>query len=101
MPNELYLIRLIHLVTRTSAPGERFWTGTQLSQGSIVSFLRNANRQGLNVYIHPYAERRNAGYILVDLDHAGSHFLPTMPSLYFSAALAREHRPRFVFLASC
>ena len=26
MPNEFYLIRFIHPVTRTSAPGERLWT---------------------------------------------------------------------------
>jgi len=78
MPNELYLIRLIHPVTRRSAPGERLWTGAQLSQGGIVSFLRSCNRQGFDVYIHPYAERRNAGYILVDLDHTDSRIIPTM-----------------------
>jgi hypothetical protein len=78
MPNELYLLRLIHPVTRTSAPGERLWTGAQLSRGGIVSFLRCCNHQGFDVYIHPYAERRNAGFILVDLDQTDSHILPTM-----------------------
>jgi RepB DNA-primase from phage plasmid len=78
MPNELYLIRLIHPVTRASAPGERLWTGTQLSQASIVRFLRCCNHQGFDVYIQPYADRRNAGYILVDLDHSDSDILPTM-----------------------
>jgi len=78
MPNEFYLIRFIHPVTRTSAPGERLWTADQLSQGGIVRFLRSRNREGFDVYIYPYAERRNAGYILVDLDHADSHIIPTM-----------------------
>ena len=78
MPNEFYLIRFIHAVTRTSAPGERLWTADQLSQGGIVRFLRSRNREGFDVYIYPYAERHNAGYILVDLDHADSQIIPTM-----------------------
>src|ERR1700688_4405710 len=39
MPNEFYLVRLIHSVTRCSCPGERLWTANQLSQAAVVSFL--------------------------------------------------------------
>jgi len=54
MPNELYLLRLIHSVTRCCCPGERLWTANQLSQASIVSFLRGRNRQGFDIYLWPY-----------------------------------------------
>jgi hypothetical protein len=37
-----------------------------LSNTATVRFLRI--REGCDVYIHPYAEDQNAGYILVDLD---------------------------------
>ena len=70
MPNELYLVRLIHSQTRKAFPGERIWTAQQLSGASTVRFLRARNREGCDVYVQPYAADQNAGYILVDLDHA-------------------------------
>jgi len=69
MPHDLYLVRLIHSQTRRAFPGERLWTAAQLSHPSTIRFLRVRNREGCDVYVHPYAEQRNAGYILVDLDH--------------------------------
>lgn len=76
MPNEFYLVRLIHSVTRCCCPGERLWTANRLSQG--VSFLRGRNREGFDIYIWPYADRGNAGYIFVDLDRADSQTIETM-----------------------
>jgi hypothetical protein len=70
MPCELYLIRLIHHATKRPFPGERLWTASQLTNLATVRFLRARNREGCDVYIHPYAEDRNAGYILIDLDEA-------------------------------
>jgi hypothetical protein len=70
MPNELYLIRLIHHQTHRPFPGERLWTATQLLHPATIGFLRIRNGEGCDVYIQPYAENQNAGYILVDLDHA-------------------------------
>src|SRR6266567_538453 len=78
MPNEFYLLRLIHSVTRCCCPGERLWTANQLSQAAIVSFLRARNRQGFEIYLWPYADRGNAGYILLDLDRADSQIIETM-----------------------
>src|ERR1700736_2946969 len=78
MPNEFYLLRLIHSVTRCSCPGERLWTANQLSQAPIVKFLRGRNRQGFDIYVWPYADRGNAGYILLDLDRADSQIIETM-----------------------
>ena len=69
MPHELYLIRLIHHQTRRAFPGERLWTAAQLIHPSTLRFLRVRNREGCDVYIQPYAENRNPGYVLVDLDH--------------------------------
>jgi len=70
MPNELYLVRLIHHATRKAVPGERLWTATQLVSPATVRFLRARNREGCDIYLYPYAGDRNAGYVLVDLDHA-------------------------------
>src|SRR5262252_8453413 len=70
MPHDLFLIRLIHHASGKPFPGERLWTATQLWNPATVRFLRIRNRQGCDVYIHPYAESRNAGYILLDLDRA-------------------------------
>jgi hypothetical protein len=70
MPNELYLIRLIHYQTRQPFPGERLWTAAQLVSPAIIRFLRIRNREGCDVYVQPYAGEQNAGYILVDLDRA-------------------------------
>ena len=70
MPNELYLIRLIHHQTRRPFPGERLWTATQLVGAATIRFLRIRNGEGCDVYVQPYAGNQNAGYILVDLDRA-------------------------------
>jgi hypothetical protein len=78
MPNELYLIRLIHHQTRRPFPGERLWTASQLVNGNIVRFLRARNRAGCDIYIHPYAGNQNAGYVLVDLDAAKPTVVETM-----------------------
>src|SRR4051794_11627846 len=80
MPHSLYLIRLIHHPTRRAFPGERLWTATQLTRAATIRFLRRRNREGFDVYIHPYAEDRNAGYILVDLDDPNPTVLETMRS---------------------
>ena len=78
MPWELYLVRLIHHATRRAFPGERLWTATQLMNLATVRFLRVRNREGCDVYIQPYAGDHNAGYILVDLDHASRTVLESM-----------------------
>ena len=78
MPHELYLIRLIHDVSRRPFPGERLWTATQLTSAATIRFLRARNCEGCDVYIHPYAGDRNAGYILVDLDRATPGIIETM-----------------------
>jgi hypothetical protein len=78
MPHDLYLVRLIHHVTRTAFPGERLWTAAQLGQESTVRFLRIRNREGCDVYLQPYADNRNAGYILLDLDHTDAATLELM-----------------------
>ena len=70
MPSELYLVRLIHHRTRQAFPGERLWTAEQLATAATIRFLRVRNREGCDVYVQPYAGDQNAGYILVDLDHA-------------------------------
>jgi len=78
MPHDLYLVRLIHSQTRRAFPGERLWTAAQLTHPATIRFLRVRNREGCDVYIHPYAENRNPGYILVDLDHTGPAIVETM-----------------------
>lgn len=78
MPHDLYLVRLIHCQTRRAFPGERLWTAAQLTHPATIRFLRVRNREGCDVYIHPYAEERNPGYILVDLDHTGPAVVETM-----------------------
>jgi len=78
MPNELYLIRLIHRPTRRPFPGERLWTATELLNTATVRFLRARNREGCDVYILPFAGQRNAGYILVDLDRADGAMVESM-----------------------
>jgi len=92
MPNELFLIRLIDSRSGNCCPGERLWTPTLLTTESTVRFLRARNRQGFDVYIHPYAEGRNSGYILVDLDQAAPHVLHTMR--------AQGHEPCVVLQSS-
>lgn len=78
MPCDLYLIRLIHHATRRAFPGERLWTATQLTSPATIRFLRLRNREGCDVYIRPYADDHNAGYILLDLDAAHPMVLETM-----------------------
>jgi hypothetical protein len=78
MPNELYLVRLIHAVTKSCCPGERLWTASLLTHGATVRFLRARNRDGFDVYLYPYADRGNSGYILVDLDGPQPQVIPTM-----------------------
>jgi RepB DNA-primase from phage plasmid len=78
MPNDFYFIRLIHGSTRKACPGERLWCAGQLLRGSGLRFLRARNQQGYDVYLWPYAEQYNAGYILIDLDHATADILPLM-----------------------
>jgi hypothetical protein len=78
MPHDLYLVRLIHHATRTAFPGERLWTAAQLGQESTVRFLRIRNREGCDVYVQPYSDNRNAGYILLDLDHTDAATLERM-----------------------
>src|SRR4030095_6407934 len=78
MPNELYLVRLIHAVTKSCCPGERLWTASLLTHGATVRFLRARNRDGFDVYLYPYADRSNSGYILVDLDCPQPQVIPTM-----------------------
>ena len=78
MPHDLFLVRLIHHLTRRPFPGERLWTTAQLMHAATIRFLRARNREGCDVYIQPYAEDRNAGYILVDLDSANPAVIESM-----------------------
>jgi hypothetical protein len=54
------------------------WDAGQLVRGSVVRFLRARNQQGYDIYLLPYAEQCNAGYILIDLDHVTADVLPRM-----------------------
>jgi hypothetical protein len=78
MPNDLYLVRLIHHRTRQAFPGERLWTAEQLATAATIRFLRVRNREGCDIYVQPYSDNQNAGYILVDLDHAQPTSIATM-----------------------
>jgi len=78
MPHDLYLVRLIHHATRRAFPGERLWSAAQLTSPATIRFLRLRNREGCDIYLHAYAEVRNAGYILLDLDTAAPAVLETM-----------------------
>jgi hypothetical protein len=92
MPCPLYLVRLIHNLTKRPFPGERLWTATQLTNSATIRFLRARNREGCDIYIHPYVQDRNAGYILIDLDHADATML--------SAMQANGHQPCVVLQTS-
>jgi hypothetical protein len=92
MPCELYFVRLIHNATKRPFPGERLWTATQLASLATIRFLRVRNREGCDVYIHPYAQDQNAGYILIDLDEADPAAL--------SAMRANGHEPCVVLQTS-
>jgi hypothetical protein len=78
MPCDLYLIRLIHHVTKRPFPGERLWTAAQLASVAMIRFLRIRNREGCDVYIQPYADHQNAGFILIDLDVVASAIVDVM-----------------------
>lgn len=78
MPNELYLVRLIHHLTRQPFPGERLWTAAQLAGAATVRFLRARNYEGCDIYLQPFAGDRNPGYVLVDLDGARPATLDAM-----------------------
>ena len=78
MPHDRYLVRLIHQATHRPFPGERLWTLAQLRHDAAVRFLRVRNREGYDVYFHPYAQDHNAGYILIDLDRAHPALLERM-----------------------
>jgi hypothetical protein len=91
-PHELYLIRLIHGLTKRPFPGERLWTADQWMNLATIRFLRARNREGCDIYVHPYAQDHNAGYILVDLDHAQ----PTV----VAAMCADGHEPCLVLQTS-
>lgn len=80
MPNDFYFVSMIHRLTRKPCPGERIWDAGLLMRGSVVRFLRARNLQGHDIYLLPYAEHGNAGYILLDLDHATPEVLPLMRS---------------------
>jgi hypothetical protein len=92
MPHELYLVRLIHAVTKRPFPGERLWTAAQLLNQATLRFLRARNREGCDVYLQPCDPHRNAGYILIDLDHADPAVLTNMQ--------ANGHEPCVVLLTS-
>src|SRR5436305_5635397 len=78
MPHDLYLVRLIHQASHRPFPGQRLWTPAQLMNAAAVRFLRVRNREGYDVYFHPYAQAHNAGYILIDLDRAHPALLESM-----------------------
>ena len=78
MPNDFYFVRLLHGSTRTPCPGERVWDIDHLLRASVLRFLRARNRQGFDIYLLPYAEHGNAGYILLDLDHPMVDVVPQM-----------------------
>jgi len=92
MPHELYLVRLIHHLTKRPFPGERLWTAEQLQNLATIRFLRARNREGCDIYVLPYCQDHNAGYILVDLDRAE----PTV----ITAMSAQGHAPCVVLQTS-
>jgi hypothetical protein len=92
MPHELYLVRLIHNLTQRPFPGERLWTADQLLHLATIRFLRARNREGCDIYVQPYSQDHNAGYILVDLDRAE----PTI----IAAMAAQGHDPCVVLQTS-
>jgi len=85
MPCDLYEVRLIHSGSHRPYPGVRRWTASQLSDPATVRFLRIRNREGYDVFFRPYTGDRNAGYILLDLDHP-------LPGA-FAALRAQGHEP--------
>lgn len=78
MPCDYYQIRLIHGSSRRPFSGEHVGSAVQLLRGPMVRFLRLRNREGYDVFFHPWEGRLNAGYILVDLDRAEDKIIDTM-----------------------
>jgi hypothetical protein len=78
MPCDYYQIRLIHGSTHKPFPGDRVWSAVQLARGAMVAFLRLRNREGYDIFFHPFSGDRNAGYVLVDLDRAADQIVATM-----------------------
>src|SRR6266702_4004477 len=101
MPNELFLVRLIHDRTRQAFPGERLWTAEQLGSAATVRFLRARNREGCDVYVQPYADDHNAGYILVDLDGAQSTPIAAMSPAFAGRPCAPALRSGLPTSAAC
>jgi RepB DNA-primase from phage plasmid len=78
MPHDTYRLRLIHHQTRRPLQGERVWSARELLEEANLRFLRIRNREGFDIYLHPHAWDQNAGYILLDLDHARQGVLHRM-----------------------
>jgi hypothetical protein len=78
MPCDYYQIRLIQAGSRRPFPGEQVGSAVQLSRGPMVRFLRLRNREGYDVFFHPWEGRLNAGYILLDLDQAEDNIIDAM-----------------------
>ena len=93
MPHELYLIRLIHQPTQRPFPGERLWTAQQLLHLATIRFLRARNREGCDIYVLPYSQNHNAGYILVDLDRADPTVLAAMSAQGHEPCVALQTSP--------
>jgi hypothetical protein len=93
MPHELYLVRLIHQPTQRPFPGERLWTAQQLSHLATIRFLRARNCEGCDIYVQPYSQDHNAGYILVDLDRAEPTVLAVMSAQGHEPCVTLETSP--------
>jgi hypothetical protein len=93
MPCRLFELRLIHSGSRQAYPGERQWTGSQLSNPATVGFLRIRNREGYDVYFRPYAGDHNAGYILLDLDQPVAGILARLRSQGHAPCVVVETSP--------
>jgi RepB DNA-primase from phage plasmid len=93
MPNQFYLIRQIHSATHRPALGRRLWTGQDLARPSVVRFLRERNTLGFNIYLWPYAEGRNAGYIFLDLDQARPQVIEDMRTSGHEPSVVLETSP--------
>ena len=78
MPCDYYQLRLIHSLSRKPFPADQVWSAQQLTRAPMVAFLRLRNREGYDVFFHPFAGHRNAGYILVDLDRPDPSILDQM-----------------------
>jgi len=93
MPHDTYRLRLIHHQTRRPLPGERVWSARELLREANLRFLRIRNREGFDIYLHPDAWDRNAGYILLDLDHAEKGVLERMRGNGHDPCVAIETSP--------